>query len=75
MWQDLIVYAILALVAAYSLWGLYRRLTGKSSCCGGGGACSGSCGNCGAAVPNGFGQMGTGTGGGAQRGPRSARRV
>lgn len=75
MWQDIIVYTILALVAAFSIWGFYRRLTGRSSCCGGGGACSGSCGSCETYGPNGFGQTGTRSENNAQRGSRSAGRL
>lgn len=46
MWQDIIVYSILALVAAFTLFSFYRKFTGKSSCCGGGCTCKASCGSC-----------------------------
>jgi len=35
MWQDIIVYAIVAVVAGLVAWQFYRKFTGKSSCCGG----------------------------------------
>lgn len=43
MWQDIIVYALVAVAAALVAWKFYVKFTGKSSCCGGGGGCSGSC--------------------------------
>jgi hypothetical protein len=44
MWQNIIVIAIVAGTAALVDWQFYKKLTGKSSCCGG---CSGkdSCGS------------------------------
>lgn len=43
MWQNIIVIAIVALTAALVAWNFYRKLTGKSSGCGG---CSGSGSSC-----------------------------
>lgn len=43
MWQEMVVYVIIALAAGLTAWKIYARFTGKSSCCGGGGGCSGSC--------------------------------
>lgn len=43
MWQDIMVYSILALAGGLTLWRFYEKFTGKSSCCGGGCSCSGSC--------------------------------
>jgi hypothetical protein len=42
MWQDVIVYSIIALAGGLTLWRFYQKFTGKSSC-GGGCSCSGSC--------------------------------
>lgn len=47
MWQNIIVYSILTLVAAFTLFSFYRKFTGKGSCCGGGCTCKTSCGDCG----------------------------
>jgi len=44
MWQNIIVYAILALVAGFTLFSFYRKFTGKSTCCGGGCTCKEACG-------------------------------
>jgi len=38
MWQTILVIGIVAVTAALVGWQFYRKLTGKSSCCGG---CSG----------------------------------
>jgi hypothetical protein len=38
MWQNILVIAIVAATAALVAWSFYRKLTGRSSCCGG---CSG----------------------------------
>lgn len=43
MWQDIAVFAIVAVAAGLTGWKFYRKFTGKSSCCSGGGGCSGSC--------------------------------
>jgi hypothetical protein len=43
MWQDFLVYAILALAGAACFWKFYRKLTGKSPCCGSECGCSSSC--------------------------------
>lgn len=43
MWQDVVVYAILALAGGLTLWRSYRKFTGKASCCDGGCSCGGSC--------------------------------
>lgn len=45
MWQEVAVYVLLALGMGFTLLGFYRKLTGKSSCCGGGCTCKGSCGS------------------------------
>ncbi|MBA4356713.1 MAG: FeoB-associated Cys-rich membrane protein [Humidesulfovibrio sp.] len=46
MWQDSIVYAIVALVAGLAAWRIYRMFTGRASGCGGcagqGSSCCGS---------------------------------
>lgn len=51
MWQDIIVYAVVGLVAALVAWRFYKTLTGRSSGCGG---CSSS-GSCGASGARGAG--------------------
>ena len=38
MWQNIIVFVIIALAAGLTAWKFYAKFTGKSSCCGG---CSG----------------------------------
>lgn len=43
MWQNILVFAILALAGGLTLWKFYEKFTGKSSCCGGGCSCKGSC--------------------------------
>jgi len=43
MWQNIIVYIILALVAGFTLFSFYRKFAGKSSCCAGGCPCKGDC--------------------------------
>ena len=52
MWQNIIVIAIVALTAGLVAWNFYRKLTDKSSGCGGcsaaGSSCCGSGGNAGA---------------------------
>lgn len=40
MWQNIIVFAIIALAAGITAWRFYAKFTGKSSCCGGDCACS-----------------------------------
>ena len=45
MWQNILVFAILAVAAGLTLWRFYEKFTGKSSCCGGGCSCKGSCGS------------------------------
>jgi hypothetical protein len=45
MWQNIIVFAIIALAGGWTLWRYYRKFTGKESCCGGGCTCKGSCGS------------------------------
>ena len=45
MWQNIIVFMIVALTAGLVAWQFHRKLTGKSSCCGG---CAGR-GSCGSA--------------------------
>lgn len=41
MWQELVVYAIIAVAGGLTLWRFYQKLTGKGSCCSGG--CSEGC--------------------------------
>lgn len=43
MWQDIIVYSILALGAGFTLWRFYAKFTAGGSCCGGGCTCKGPC--------------------------------
>ncbi len=43
MWQNIIVFAILALAGGFTLWRFYKNFTGKASCCSGGCSCKGSC--------------------------------
>ncbi|MBI5518820.1 MAG: FeoB-associated Cys-rich membrane protein [Desulfovibrio sp.] len=43
MWQDIAVYAIIAVAGGLTLRSFYKKLTGKGSCCSGGGSCGGSC--------------------------------
>jgi len=43
MWQDILVFSILALAGGLTVWKFYKSFTGKSSCCGGGCSCKGSC--------------------------------
>lgn len=43
MWQNILVFAIIALAGGLTLWKFYEKFTGKSSCCGGGGSCKGAC--------------------------------
>lgn len=64
MWQNIIVYTILALVAGFTLFSFYRKFTGKSSCCGGGCTCKTPCGSCGSSRP---GEETAGRGNGAQK--------
>lgn len=45
MWQEVVVYVLLALGMGFTIWGFYRKLTGKSSCCGGGCTCKSPCGS------------------------------
>jgi hypothetical protein len=45
MWQNIIVFAIVALAGGITLWRFYQKFTGKASCCGGGCTCKGSCGS------------------------------
>jgi len=45
MWQNIIVFAIVALAGGVIFWQFYEKFTGKSSCCGGGCTCKGSCGS------------------------------
>jgi len=45
MWQNILVFTILAFAAGLTLWRFYAKFTGKSSCCGGGCSCKGSCGS------------------------------
>jgi hypothetical protein len=40
MWQEILVFTILAVTGGLVLWRFYRNITGKSSCDGGGG-CTG----------------------------------
>ena len=42
MWQDLLVYAIMAAAGGAVCWRAWRKLTGKNPGCGGC-SCSGSC--------------------------------
>ena len=44
MWQNIIVFMIVALTAGLVAWQFHRKLTGKASCCGGC-ASKGSCGS------------------------------
>lgn len=44
MWQNIIVFAIVALAGGITLWRVYKKFTGQSACCGGEGSCKGSCG-------------------------------
>lgn len=41
MWQNIVVFVIIALAAGLTAWKFYAKFTGKSSCCGGSGECSG----------------------------------
>jgi len=43
MWQEILVYAILALAGGLTLWRFYKKFTGKAPCCSGGCSCAGSC--------------------------------
>jgi hypothetical protein len=43
MWQDILVYAILAVAGVVCFWRFFRKLTGKDPCCGPECSCSGSC--------------------------------
>ena len=43
MWQDIFVYAVLAIASGVVIWRFYRKFTGKASCCGTSCSCSGSC--------------------------------
>jgi hypothetical protein len=56
MWQNIIVIAIVAVTAGLVAWQFYRKLTGRSSGCGGcsgaGSSCCGSGGNKGAGGAN-----------------------
>lgn len=45
MWQEILVFIILAVGAGFTLQKIYRTVTGKASCCGGGCTCKGSCGS------------------------------
>jgi len=47
MWQNIIVFAIVAVAGGITLWRFYEKFTGKASCCGGGCTCKGSCGSSG----------------------------
>jgi len=59
MWQNIIVFFIVALAGGLTLWRFYRNYTNKFSCCGGGCTCKGSCGSAGTS-----GSGGGGSGGG-----------
>lgn len=39
MWQEILVYLIIALGACLTLWRFYAKFTGQDACCGGGPAC------------------------------------
>jgi len=41
MWQEILVFTILAVTGGLVLWRFYRNLTGKSSCCDGDCGCKG----------------------------------
>jgi len=43
MWQELLVYVIVAVAAGAVFWKFYKKFTGKSSCCGGDCSCSDGC--------------------------------
>jgi len=43
MWQDILVYAIVALAAGLTLWKLYQKFSGKAPCCNADCSCKGSC--------------------------------
>ena len=58
MWQEILVFSILAVGAGFTLLKMYRTVTGKSSCCGGGCTCKGSCGSNLSAGPFGQGKSG-----------------
>jgi len=45
MWQNIIVIAIIAVTAALVGWSFFRKLTGKSSGCGGCSAAGSCCGS------------------------------
>ena|GEM_PF-1660661 len=45
MWQNIIVFFIVVLAGGLTLWRFSQKFTGKSSCCGGGCTCQGSCGS------------------------------
>lgn len=45
MWQDIIVYSVLALGAGFTLWSFYAKFTRQGSCCGGGCTCKEQCGS------------------------------
>ncbi len=55
MWQEVVVYVILALAGGLTLWRFLQKFSGKSSCCGGGCTCSGSCGSAPKSPPKGDG--------------------
>lgn len=45
MWQDIIVYSVVALGAGFTLWSFYAKFTRQDSCCGGGCTCKKPCGS------------------------------
>lgn len=55
MWQNILVFAILALAGGYTLYRFYEKFTGKRSCCGGGCTCKEGCGGHGSAGTQGGG--------------------
>ncbi len=54
MWQNILVIAIVALTTGLVAWNFYRKLTGKSSGCGGCSAAGSSC--CGSGGTEGSGR-------------------
>jgi hypothetical protein len=60
MWQDIIVFTILAVVGALTIWRFYQKFTGKASCCGGGCTCKGDCGSSSGRPSSGSGKGGDG---------------
>lgn len=45
MWQDIIVYSIVALGAGITLWNFITKFSRQGSCCSGGCACKQQCGS------------------------------